>query len=246
MPLRDVRGYTRRSIRQGTPAVIRNGFGRNQERAALVRLIEGEVRETAAYTGRPALSAAVLQAMTAVAREDFVPEIAADRAYANIPLPIGHQQTISQPYIVALMTDLLDPEPDHVVLEVGTGSGYQAAVLSTLVRHVYSVEVIEELATAAGERLRRLGYGNVSVCHGDGNLGWPEHAPYDGVIVTAGAPAIPAALLDQLKPGRPLVIPVDDGWHQTLKRVTVDARGNLSVKDVLPVAFVPLVPGAED
>lgn len=225
---------------------MRRDADRTQERATLVRSIQEEVRETAGYTGRRSLSPAVLDAMAAVPREEFVPEMAADRAYANIPLPIGHRQTISQPYIVALMTDLLDLEPDHVVLEIGTGSGYQAAVLSTLVRHVYSVEVIGELAATARERLHRLGYENVSVRHGDGNRGWPEHAPYDGVMVTAGAPAIPETLLEQLKLGRPLVIPVDDGWHQTLQRVTVDAQGNRTVQDVLPVAFVPLVSGAED
>ncbi len=217
---------------------------RGGERAALVRLIEREVRETAGYTGRSKLHRRVVEAISAVPRERFVPEFEADSAYANIPLPIGHRQTISQPYIVALMTDLLDPRPDHVLLEIGTGSGYQAAVLSQLVDQVYSVEVIAELAASAGERLESLGCTNVITHHGDGNLGWPEHAPYDGIIVTAGAPAVPPALVEQLKPGGCLVIPVNDGMHQMLQRITLDGEGRVSARDVLPVAFVPLVPGA--
>lgn len=214
---------------------------RAAERLALVQLIESEVRETAGYTGRARLDERVLDAMTAVPREWFVPEIEADSAYANIPLPIGYQQTISQPYIVALMTDLLDPEPADCVLEIGTGCGYQSAVLSRLVSHIYSVEIIPELAASAARRLAQHGYGNVTTRQGDGNLGWPEHAPYDGIIVTAGAPLIPPALLDQLKPGGHLVIPVASGMHQMLKRLTPDAEGRVDVEDVLPVAFVPLV-----
>jgi len=216
---------------------------RAAERAALVRLIEQEVRDTAGYTGRATLDERVLAAMATVPREQFVPEFDADSAYANIPLPIGCGQTISQPYIVALMTDLLDPQPDHVVLEIGTGCGYQAAVLSQLVAHVYSVEVIAELAAGASERLASLGCTNVTTRHGDGNLGWPEHAPYDGIIVTAGAPSVPPALIEQLRPGAPLVIPVNSGMHQMLQCITRSASGEINVDDVLPVAFVPLVEG---
>ncbi len=219
---------------------------RGDEREALVALIESEVVDTAVYTGRSELRAAVLDAMRAVPREDFVPAEEAYVAYANVPLPIGHFQTISQPYIVALMTDLLDPEPDDVMLEIGTGSGYQAAVLSQLVSRVYSLEVIPELAASAAERLARLGYDNVFTREGDGNLGWPEHAPYDGIVVTAGAPEVPGALIDQLKPGAALVIPVDNGVHQVLRRITRDPDGDVHTEDVLPVAFVPLVKAAVD
>ena len=216
---------------------------RAAERLALIRLIEREVRETTRYTGRSALHERVIEAITQVPREWFVPELDADRAYANNPLPIGYRQTISQPYIVALMTDLLEPQSDHVVLEIGTGSGYQTAVLSTLVAQVYSVEVIAELAVTARERLQMHGYANVVTRHGDGNLGWSEHAPYDGILVTAGAPAVPPVLIEQLKPGGRMVIPVNDGNHQVLKRLMFDADGQIAAEDILPVAFVPLVGG---
>ena len=214
---------------------------RGDERDALVALIESEVADTADYTGRSKLRPAVLEAMRAVPREEFVPPEEAYAAYANVPLPIGHFQTISQPYVVALMTDLLDPEPGDVMLEVGTGSGYQAAVLSTLVSRVYSLEVVPQLAASAAERLARLGYDNVVTREGDGNLGWPDHAPYDGIVVTAGAPEVPSALIDQLKPGAALVIPVDAGFNQMLRRITRDPDGDVHTEDVLPVAFVPLV-----
>jgi protein-L-isoaspartate(D-aspartate) O-methyltransferase len=218
---------------------------RQRERHALRGIIEEEVRQTAHYTGRRALAPRVLDALERVPREQFVPDYESDSAYANVPLPIGHRQTISQPYIVALMTDLLDPEPGDVILEIGTGSGYQAAVLAGLVARVYSVEVIPELAQAAGRRLAELGYDNVETRVGDGNLGWPEHAPYDGIIVTAGATEVPPALLEQLKPGAALVVPVRaDGYGQVLQRITLDRDGRPHVQDVLPVAFVPLVRSA--
>jgi protein-L-isoaspartate(D-aspartate) O-methyltransferase len=211
------------------------------DRAALVRLIQREVRETARFTGRSELHPRVIDAIAQVPRERFVPEFEVDRAYDNAPLPIGHRQTISQPYIVALMTDLLDSQPDHVVLEIGTGCGYQSAVLSGLVSQVYSVEVIAELADGARARLRNLGYANVTIRQGDGNLGWQENAPYDGIIVTAGAPTVPPALIAQLKPSGRLVIPVNDGMHQMLRCITLDPDGHARIEDVLPVAFVPLV-----
>ena len=162
-------------------------------------------------------------------------------AYRNTPLPIEAGQTISQPLIVALMTDLLDPQPGDVIFEVGTGSGYQAAVLAHLVKHVYSVEIVKELADDAADTLERLGYDNVTVRAGDGYAGWPEHAPFDGIIVTAAAEQIPPPLLQQLKPGGKLVIPVGEHHgYQELLLVEVDDKGEVSKRSVLPVRFVPL------
>jgi len=219
---------------------------RARERRALRRVIEREVEQTARFTGRQRLDARVLEAMERIPRERFVPEDEVDSAYANVPLPIGHRQTISQPYIVALMTDLLETQPAHKVLEIGTGSGYQAAVLAELVATVYSVEVIAELAAEATRRLAELGYDNVATRVGDGNLGWPEQAPFDGIIVTAGAPRVPPALLAQLKCGGRLVIPVNTaGYGQVLQCITRDAAGDFHTQDVLPVMFVPLVGNAE-
>lgn len=208
--------------------------------------IDRELRYTRDYIGQDAFSERVLTALAAVPRHYFVPEDLQEAAYDNGPLPIGHGQTISQPYIVALMTDLLRTTPDDVILEVGTGSGYQTAVLARLARRVYSLEVVAPLASAAAERLQRLGCHNVEVQHGDGYAGWPEHAPYDGIIVTAAAPYIPAALLTQLKPGARLVIPVGEpGGAQQLLVVEKDADGAVSEHSVLPVAFVPLVEGGD-
>lgn len=208
---------------------------------ALLQEIEAEVRDTQDMTGHASLSTNVMQALRRVRREAFVPEHLQDSAYLNTPLPIGHRQTISQPYIVALMTEVLEPQADQVVLEIGTGSGYQAAVLAELVRHVYSVEVVHVLAEEAKERLRRLGYHNVSIRAGDGSLGWPEHAPYDAIIVTAADPQVPQALIEQLKPGGVLVMPVG-GSHfgQSLRVIRKSTDSRLDERDVLPVAFVPL------
>ena len=156
-------------------------------------------------------------------------------------MPIGYGQTISQPYIVALMTDLLNPEPGHVILEVGTGSGYQAAILSLLVKQVYSTDIVEPLATEARERLQRLGYANVEVRAGDGYHGWVEHAPFDGIVVTAAAPSIPGPLIDQLRPGGRLVIPVGLPYQfQELMLVEKSEDNKVHTKDILGVAFVPL------
>ncbi len=203
--------------------------------------IKASVLDTAAYTGRRALSDKVMGAMAAVPREEFVLPEYRHLAYRNTALPIEAGQTISQPLIVALMTDLLDPEPGDVVLEVGTGSGYQAAVLSGLVEHVYSVEIIDELADTARAVLQRLNYHNVTVRAGDGYAGWPKHAPFDGIIVTAAPEQIPPPLLEQLKPGGKLVIPRGkQRGYQELLVVEVDAAGKVSEKSVLPVAFVPL------
>ncbi|MFA5531513.1 MAG: protein-L-isoaspartate(D-aspartate) O-methyltransferase [Thiohalomonadaceae bacterium] len=207
-----------------------------------MRDIEDEVRLAAGYTGRKALDARVLAAMAEVPRERFVPAHLRHAAYDNAPLPIGEGQTISQPFMVALMTDLLQLEPDAVVLEIGTGSGYQAALLSRLVRQVYSIERVPQLAADAVTRLAELGYDNVEVRQGDGYAGWPEHAPYDGIIVTAAAQHVPPPLKEQLKPGGRLVIPVGEPYFgQELLLLTKDATGNISTRHVLPVAFVPLV-----
>jgi protein-L-isoaspartate(D-aspartate) O-methyltransferase len=181
----------------------------------------------------------VLDAMRIVPRHRLVPSEQVDNAYDNRPLPIGQGQTISQPYIVALMTHLLAPKPGQVVLEVGTGSGYQAAVLSRLVRQVYTIEIVPQLAALAAGRLAKLGYTNIAVRRGDGYAGWPAHAPFDGIIVTAGAETIPAPLLAQLKPGGRMVIPLGPSGEQELVLVTKGSDGRISREVVLPVRFVP-------
>jgi protein-L-isoaspartate(D-aspartate) O-methyltransferase len=214
---------------------------KDSARQQMLRAIRQSVRESAHYTGRQDLSERVMNAMGKVPREAFVLPEYQHLAYQNTPLAIAAGQTISQPLIVALMTDLLDPDTDDVILEVGTGSGYQAAVLAELVRTVYSVEIIEELADSAAAALGRLGYENVQVRAGDGYAGWPEHAPYDGVIVTAAAPHIPQPLLDQLKPGGKLVIPVgEERGLQELLLLQVGENGDIAQRSVLPVRFVPL------
>jgi len=207
----------------------------------MLEAVRDSVRNSADYTGRTELSDKVMAAMGAVAREEFVLPEYRHLAYQNTPLPIEAGQTISQPLIVALMTELLDPEPGDVILEVGTGSGYQAAVLAHLVQHVYSIEIVEELADSAAEVLQRLDYSNVTVRAGDGYAGWPEHAPFDGIIVTAAAEHLPPPLLRQLKPGGKLVIPVgEEHGYQELLVVEVDVAGEISRQSVLPVRFVPL------
>jgi protein-L-isoaspartate(D-aspartate) O-methyltransferase len=181
-----------------------------------------------------------MRALRAVRRQAFVPPARRAEAYANHPLSIGHGQTISQPFIVALMTDLLDPQPDHVVLEIGAGSGYQAAVLAALVRQVYSIEVIPELSARAEKALAGEHVRNVALRVGDGALGWPEHAPYDGVIVTAAAVTAPPALIAQLRPGGRMAIPLSlPHDSQMLVLVSKDASGTVARRDILPVAFVP-------
>jgi protein-L-isoaspartate(D-aspartate) O-methyltransferase len=207
----------------------------------MLRVIEAEVRYTRTMIGRDAFDQRVMTAMAEVPRHEFVPEHERVYAYANGPLPIGHGQTISQPYIVALMTDLLDCGPHARVLEVGTGSGYQAAVLARVVGQVYSVEIIPQLAQQASERLARLGYGNVACRRCDGYEGWPEQAPFDGILVTAAAPSIPPPLVEQLAAGARMVIPVGPVYgHQELKVVEKGQDGSVRTTDVLGVAFVPL------
>jgi len=184
----------------------------------------------------------VLDAMRAVPRHEFVPGAMREDAYADSPLPIGHGQTISQPYIVALMTELARPTASARVLEVGTGSGYQAAVISRLVASVFSVELVDPLAQSAAAVLRRLGYGNVTVRSGDGYLGWPDEAPFDIILVTAAPVAVPPALLAQLKPGGRLVVPVGGRWDvQDLQLIEKDAAGKTTTRSVIPVRFVPMV-----
>ncbi len=186
----------------------------------------------------------VLTVIGKVPRHEFVPSEFQSWAYADGPVGIGHGQTVSQPYIVALMTDLLEPQPDDVILEIGTGSGYQAAVLSQLVARVYSLEIIPELADEATSRLRRLGCSNVEVKATDGYSGWGEHAPFDGIIVTAAAPHVSPYLVEQLKPGGRLVIPVGPPHgRQELQVISKDEAGEVTSRDVLPVAFVPLTRG---
>lgn len=203
--------------------------------------IENEVRYTHSLIGKSVLDPRVMKAMATVPRDEFVPDDLKQEAFNNGPLPIGHGQTISQPYIVALMTDLLRLEKDHIVLEIGTGSGYQSAVLSLLCKKVYTVELIAELSDAAIKHFRKLGYDNIEACTGNGYNGWPEHAPYDGIIVTAAATHIPQALIDQLKPGGRLVVPVGLPYsHQELMLVKKDEQGEVHVNDILGVAFVPL------
>lgn len=197
---------------------------------------------TASYTGYKKIPDKILNVMREVPRHEFVPSDASFFAYENHALAIGHGQTISQPFIVALMTTLMVPKPDHVVLEIGTGSGYQAAILSQLVKQVYSLEIVAELAAGARVTLAHLGgYDNVLIKHEDGGAGLSAHAPYDGIIVTAAAPEIPWALIDQLKPGGRLVIPVRaDYFSQTLTVVEKDKAERLHTKNVLAVVFVPL------
>ncbi len=187
--------------------------------------------------GKSALDQRVIAAIARVPRHAFVPQLLASHAYDDMPLPIGFDKTISQPFIVAVMTDLLEPRPDDVVLEVGTGLGYQAAVLGQLVRRVWSVEIIEELAAEAEERLRRLGYDNIGIRIGDGALGWADHAPYDKIIVTSAAELVPPALIQQLKPGGKMVLPTGPAEEQKLTVVEKDMAGRTRLRELISVRF---------
>ena len=213
-------------------------------RARMVSEVEAMYADTRAETGLAAMSPAVRAAMGRVERHRLVPPAQVAAAYRNHPLPIGGGQTISQPYIVALSTDLLNLRPTDIVLEIGTGSGYQAAVLAEIVRRVYSIEILESLAVTARKNLEQLRYGNIEIRVGDGYQGWPEMAPFDAILVTAAAPQVPAALVAQLKPGGRMVIPVgSSSGIQYLKLVEKRADGGVEERRVLPVRFVPLVPG---
>lgn len=182
----------------------------------------------------------VIDVMQNTPRHRFVPDGVADYAYQDNALPIGKGQTISQPYIVAFMTETLDVDSTYKVLEIGTGSGYQAAVLSPLVKHVYTIEIVKMLAQRADSTLKALSYNNVTVRWGDGYKGWPEEAPFDRIIGTAAPPEIPKALIDQLKPGGKMVLPVGTNW-QEIVILTKSKSGKIQKKNVLPVRFVPMV-----
>ena len=221
--------------------------GYEAARREMVADINATVVETRSYTGIAALDEKVMQAMAAVLRHEFVPPSLRHFAYLNNPLPIGAGQTISQPYIVALMTHLMGVDEDMTVLEIGTGSGYQAAILAHLVRHVYTIEIIETLGTRAEDTLVRLGYDNVTVRIGDGYAGWEEHAPFDAIIVTAAPEEVPQPLIDQLKTGAHMVIPVGpQHGYQSLQVLEKQQSGEVEVTDILPVGFVPFVKGQRD
>lgn len=203
------------------------------------RMVEKDLRD------RDIKDKRVLEVMGRVPRHKFVPEGLQRAAYADRPLPIGHDQTISQPYIVALMTQLVQPTPKSRALDIGTGSGYQAAVLAGLCKEVYSVEIVKPLAEAAKKRLAKLGYKNVTVRHGDGYRGWPKHAPFDVIIVAAAADHVPQPLIDQLAPGGRLVIPVGRRFQEELILIERRKDGSVHRKSVIPVAFVPMTGEAE-
>jgi protein-L-isoaspartate(D-aspartate) O-methyltransferase len=210
-------------------------------RKAMVETIAARSSDTSDALEREEIDPRVLQAMATVPRHALVPEELRSLAYENRPLPIGHGQTISQPYVVAIMTDLLALQPGDKVLEIGTGSGYQAAVLAELGVRVYSIEIIEPLGELARKNLAALGYDNIEVRIGDGYYGWEEQAPFDAIIVTAAASHIPPPLIKQLRPGGHMIIPVGSRFLvQQLVLVDKDAEGGITTRQVLPVKFVPL------
>jgi len=211
------------------------------ERQAMVRAIVKDVDETSRYIGKSKLDSRVMETIGRVPRHEFVPVEERFAAYENIPLPIGHGQTISQPYIVALMTDLMELTVNSRVLEIGTGSGYQAAILAELCDQVFSIEIIEPLGKKAAKRLQRLGYGKVHLRVGDGYYGWEDEAPFDVIIVTAAASHVPPPLIRQLKPGGRMVVPVGSRFMvQQLLLIEKDDRGEVTTRQILPVRFVPL------
>lgn len=212
-----------------------------QQRQELVNIIKEDVVRTRDFLGQEMLDERVLDAIGKVPRHEFVPESERPYAYENRPLPIGYGQTISQPYIVAIMTELLKPKKTDRVLEVGTGSGYQAAILAELVDSVYTIEIIEELSQKAAGNLKRTGYDNVHTRTGDGYYGWETAAPFDGIVVTAVASHIPPPLIKQLKPGGRMIIPVSAQFMtQYLVLVTKAGDGKISTQQIIPVRFVPL------
>ena len=211
-----------------------------QARRAMVAEIATEAAMTVGYTGRVRFSPAVMEAMERVPRHEFVPAALRAYAYANRPLPIGATKTISQPYIVALMTDMVNPASDDIVLEIGTGAGYQAAILAELVSRVYTIERLASLAEGARLRLQALGYDNIEVEIGNGYYGSPEHAPYDKIVVTAASELVPPALITQLKPRGRMILPTGTSDRQTLTLVTKDSSGGISIRELLPVRFSEL------
>ncbi|HEX6144110.1 MAG TPA: protein-L-isoaspartate(D-aspartate) O-methyltransferase [Geminicoccaceae bacterium] len=223
-------------IAAGAPEIV--AADRQEERDRMVEVVEQQAQGVSGLDD--GLDPAVADAMRSVPRHAFVPEEERDAAYENRPLPIGYGQTISQPFIVGLMSDLLDVGPGDTVLEVGTGSGYQAAVLAPLVERVYSIEIVPELGEGAEERLAALGYTNVETRVGDGYYGWPEAAPFDGIIVTAAASHVPPPLVEQLEPGGRMVIPVGSAFfNQQLMLVEKTPDGRITTRQLLPVRFVP-------
>lgn len=211
----------------------------NLRREMLAEIVT-EAALTVGHTGRAAFSERIMRVIGDMPRHEFVPVELQPYAYLNRPLPIGYEKTVSQPFIVALMTDLLELDEGDVVLEIGAGAGYQAAILAELVKHVYTVDIIEELAQGAERRLKRLGYENVEVRVANGYYGWPEHAPYDKIMVTAAADLIPPPLLAQLKAGGRMVIPTGIPDKQALVLVEKSASGSLSTREILPVRFSEL------
>ena len=209
-------------------------------RRQMVVEITAETSLLASQLGRASLAERVIEVMGRVPRHTFVPAEVQPFAYLNSPLPIGHGKTISQPFIVALMTDLLDVQPDSVVLEIGTGFGYQAAILAELARQVYSVEIIEAIAAQGKKRLTGLGYKNIALRVGNGAMGWAEHAPYDRIMVTAAPDLIPASLLQQLKPGGRMVLPTGIPDRQQLMLVEKSPQGRISTREILAVRFSEL------
>lgn len=217
-----------------------------QARAAMVSTIQGHAASLPHSVNGRGISADVLVVMGKVPRHRFVPEQVQRHAYADMPLAIGHGQTISQPFIVALMSHLAGARPESTVLEIGTGSGYQAAVLSPLAQTVCTIEIIPELGETAGRRLKDLGYGNVQTRISDGYFGWPECGPFDGILVTAAAGHVPPPLVQQLKPGGRMVIPVGTAFGpQFLTLVEKTAAGQVTSRQILPVRFVPLTRGPQ-
>lgn len=214
------------------------------ERRQMVKEVQADAAAASSYSGTSALSPAVTAALLKVERHRFVPALLSSLAYLNRPLPIGYGQTISQPFIVALMTDLMKIKPSDKVLEIGTGSGYQAAVLAELASSVYTIEIIEPLGKQAGDRLKSLGYRNVTTRVGDGYYGWPEAAPFDAIMVTAAASHVPPPLIKQLKPGGLMVIPLGTQFMtQYLMLVEKQRDGSMTTRQILPVRFVPLTGG---
>jgi protein-L-isoaspartate(D-aspartate) O-methyltransferase len=250
MPLRGIRLFRWRTLVKliwvlsllASTAIAAVNFGALRER--MVEQIIDEVALTAHYIDKEALDPQVMEAMARVPRHQFVPKDERGHAYENRPVPIGYGQTISQPYIVALMTDMLRLKPGDRVLEVGTGSGYQAAILADLGVRVFTVEIIEELGKRARADLQRLGYSSVTARVADGYYGWPEEAPFDGIVVTAASSHVPPPLIKQLRPGGRMVIPVGGQFQvQQLMLVEKSADGKVKNRQVLPVRFVPLTGG---
>ena len=211
------------------------------KRERMIHEIAVHVEYTSTQIGKQALSDRVMEVMGKVPRHEFVPAELQVYAYLNRPLPIGYGKTVSQPFIVALMSDLLQLDEGDTVLEIGTGLGYQAAILAELAQTVFSVEIIEELAVEASKRLKGLGYANVETRVGDGNRGWSEHAPFDAIIVTAAPELIPTSLLAQVKPGGRMVIPAGMEEAQELMLVEKNEDGRIKTKGILPVVFSPLI-----